>query len=275
MSLIDGVIQAGSQVGVQCLQAVTNLTGIATGVGNASFGSAADLASWAKSSGNLSSTPQLGDIAVWGGGQGGALSAGHAGIVTGLNNGTQVTSTNWPGGAGETQYTVGAGNNPIGMGNPLGFIDPTVLGGKNIIAGQTATLTGINLNPLDPNSLDNPLTSPLSPAAPIIGAGKTGVGAITSTSGLISALTSPQTGWKILLVGGAAVAVVIGIVILLRRDLPGLPSLPSANETLPSLPSAPTPSPSPKPMTNPATDFSRSGVVGRSRASGSKFLTGE
>ena len=156
MSLIDGVITAGSQFGVQCLQAVTNLTGIATGVGNASFGSAADLASWAKSSGNLSSTPQLGDIAVWGGGQGGALSAGHAGIVTGLTNGTQVTSTNWPAGSGEAQYTVGTGNNPIGMGNPLGFIDPTVLGGKNIITGATgttATLTSANTGGLQ--SLNN------------------------------------------------------------------------------------------------------------------------
>lgn len=138
-NLIDGVIQAGSQFGVQCLQAVTNLTGIATSAGGTAFSTAADLANWAKSTGNLSATPALGDVAVWGGGQGGALSAGHAGIVTGLSNGVQVTSTNWPSGAGETQYTVGQGNNPVGMGNPLGYIDPTVLGGTNVITGQTAS----------------------------------------------------------------------------------------------------------------------------------------
>lgn len=137
-NLIDGVIQAGSYVGVQCLQAVTDLTGIAVSAGGTAFSSAADLANWAKNTGNLSATPQLGDVAVWGAGQGGAAGAGHAGIVTGLGGGgVQVTSTNWPAGSGETQYTVG--NNNVGMGAPLGYINPNVLGGKNIITGQTGT----------------------------------------------------------------------------------------------------------------------------------------
>ena len=141
-NLIDGVIQAGSYVGVQCLQAVTDLTGIAVSAGGTAFNSAADLANWAKNTGNLSATPQLGDVAVWGAGQGGAAGAGHAGIVTGLGGGgVQVTSTNWPAGSGETQYTVG--NNNVGMGAPLGYVNPTVLGGKNIITGATGIGAGL------------------------------------------------------------------------------------------------------------------------------------
>lgn len=143
MGLIGGVIQAGSQLGVQCLQAVTNLTGIATSSGGTTFSSAADLAQWAKDTGHLLSTPTPGDIAVWGAGQGGASGGGHAGIVSGLGGGgVQVSSTNWPGGSGETQYTVGKGNNPVGMGDPLGYINPNVLGGKNLFTGVTST-TGL------------------------------------------------------------------------------------------------------------------------------------
>ena len=136
MSLIDGVITAGEAAGVQCLQFVNNITG---GAG-AGFSTAGDLATSAAKSGTLSATPALGDVAVWGNGVNGASSSGHAGIVTGLANGlVQVTSTNWPGGAGATQYTVGKGNNPIGMGQPSGYIDPTAIGGKNIITGATST----------------------------------------------------------------------------------------------------------------------------------------
>lgn len=134
-ALIDGVITAGQDVGKQCLQFVNDL------VGGTRYGSAAELTSAAQSQGilNTSSTPHLGDIAVWGGGQGGALSAGHAAIVTGLSNGVQVTGTNWPGGSGAAQYTVGYGNNPVGIGQPTGFINPLAIGGKNIITGQTGT----------------------------------------------------------------------------------------------------------------------------------------
>jgi hypothetical protein len=132
VSLIDGVITAGEQVGVQCLQFVNNVTG----GGGSGYSTAGALEQSAASSGKLHSVPQLGDIAVWGPGANGAAGAGHAGIVTGLQNGlVQVTGTNWPGGAGATQYTVGKGNNPVGMGLPSGFIDPTTVGGKNIITG--------------------------------------------------------------------------------------------------------------------------------------------
>jgi hypothetical protein len=132
MSLIDGVIQAGSSFGVQCLQWVNNVTG---GAG-AGFATAGDLASYASSKGLLHSTPQLGDIAVYNAGQGGAGSAGHAGIVTAISGGAiGVTSTNWgTAGSGATQNFVGQGG-----GTPSGYVDPTAIGGKNIIAGQTGT----------------------------------------------------------------------------------------------------------------------------------------
>lgn len=136
MTLIDNVIQAGSSAGTQCLQWVNNIT---HGAG-AGFGTAADLASYAKTNGLLHQTPQLGDVAVWGNGVNGALSAGHAGVVTGVTNGVQVTSTNWPGGQGATQYTVGAGNNPVGMGAPSGYVNPNAIGGHNIIPGGSEGL---------------------------------------------------------------------------------------------------------------------------------------
>lgn len=164
MSLIDGVIQAGSSFGVQCLQFVNNITG---GAG-AAFNTAGDLAASAKSSGKLSSTPQLGDVAVWGNGQGGAAGEGHAGIVTGIQNGlVQVTSTNWPKSQGATQYTVGAGNNPVGMGLPSGYIDPTSIGGKNIITGGAPTSTagmqqtGFSISP-DANASYTSLSTAMS-----------------------------------------------------------------------------------------------------------------
>lgn len=152
-NLIDGAIAAGSLVGKQCLQAVTILTGIATQAGGITFGTANDLYTWAKGSGNLSATPALGDIAVYGANMGGAYGAGHAGIVTAVNGSTvAVTSTNWNAeGSGETQNIVGAGG-----GQPSGYINPTVLGGKNIITGatgQTATLTSADTGGLQ--SLNN------------------------------------------------------------------------------------------------------------------------
>ncbi len=126
MTLLGGVIQAGSDFGVQCLQFVTNVTGIPTGVGSTHFGTAGQLETYAQSNNLLHSTPSLGDIAVYGAGQGGAGSAGHAGIVTALSGGQiGVTSTNWnTAGSGATQNFVGQGG-----GTPSGYIDPTALGG--------------------------------------------------------------------------------------------------------------------------------------------------
>lgn len=142
MSLIDGVITAGEDAGVQCLQWVTDVTGIATSAGGTAFGSAADLAAYAKNTGILSSTPVLGDVAVWNANTNGASGSGHAGLVTGIgsNGQVQVTSTNWPGGQGATQYTVGA--NSVGMGQPSGYVNPNLLGGNNIITGQTSSSPG-------------------------------------------------------------------------------------------------------------------------------------
>jgi hypothetical protein len=143
VSLIDGVIVPGSLSGWDnCLAAVTQLTGIATSAGGTAFGSAADLASYASSAHILSSVPALGDIAVWGANVGGANSEyGHAAIVTGVSSaGVQVTGTSW--GApnqGETQMTVGAAGAP---GTPSGYINPVLLGGKNIITGSTSTAVG-------------------------------------------------------------------------------------------------------------------------------------
>lgn len=129
--LIDGVIAAGSAVGVQCLQFVNNVTH----GGGAGYGSAGQLEAAAQAGGFLHSVPSLGDIAVWGNHQGGAGSSGHAALVTGLGSGGEVavTGTNWPGGSGATQYIVG--HNPVGIGAPSGYITPSSVGGTNILGG--------------------------------------------------------------------------------------------------------------------------------------------
>lgn len=127
--LIDGVIQAGSYVGVQCLQFVNDVT---HGAG-AGFASAADLATSATQKGLLSQTPQLGDVAVWNAGVGGANAQyGHAGIVTAVSGSSVgITSTDWPNGSGAQQLLVGHG-----ISQPSGYINPTTIGGNNIVTGK-------------------------------------------------------------------------------------------------------------------------------------------
>ena len=149
--------------------------------------------------------------------------------------------------------------------NPLGFIDPAVLGGKNIITGSTAT-TGLQQGgfSVTPTGTYQSLTSEIDANKSII----PGEAALVGPSSWVS---QPQllrrVGFTLFL---ASSSLGMGCNLLTRGDAPNL--------SLPSLPSPPLRSriiPPPKPMTNPVTDFTRSGVVGRSKASGSKFLTGE
>jgi hypothetical protein len=228
VSLIDGVLTVGEEAGVQCLQFVTNVTHIATSQGGTAFSSAADLATYAKSHGILSSTPALGDVAVWNASTNGADAAGHAGIVTALGSAgqVQVTSTNWPGGQGATPYTVGQGNNPIGMGLPSGYINPAALGGNNIITGVnapvlTAATSGGSSSGGDCQGLTEILSGNAAGSSlPVVGGL---VGAVTGTAmapvSLIEWAAQPCKRWSFAVIAGALIATGIGFYLLFRREV--------------------------------------------------------
>lgn len=205
MTLIDGVIQVGSDFGKQCLQWVNDVT---HGAG-AGYGSAGSLELAAQGKGILSQTPHIGDVAVWAANTGGAGSSGHAGLVTGLGGGGEVavTGTNWPSGSGATQYIVG--HNPVGMGTPSGYINPTSIGGKNIIAGGGT---------FDPFKLGNAQT--YGPAV----------------NGILP--TGPGPGWsigpwqvfsgaglnRVLFVLAGVAMVGVGLLVVFRKDVPQIVS---------------------------------------------------
>ena len=81
-------------------------------------------------------TPNIGDIAIWGGGANGASSAGHVALVTGLSPSGQVsvTGTNWPEGSTARTSIVGTG----GMGSPTAYLTP----GSKTALSPTSDITG-------------------------------------------------------------------------------------------------------------------------------------
>lgn len=264
MTLIDNVIQAGSSAGTQCLQWVNNIT---HGAG-AGFGTAADLASYAKTNGLLHQTPQLGDVAVWGNGVNGALSAGHAGVVTGVTNGVQVTSTNWPGGQGATQYTVGAGNNPVGMGAPSGYVNPNAIGGHNIIPGGSEGLV---------SGVPTAVAQAAGTSTTIVGREATDLATAVSraqTAAGPTSVTNPFAGFTGTVTGFfdwagqsslkfsfaldlISIGMIIGgVVLLFRRELGSvgemLPERAEASSPAPAAATAPSPAPKPARAPSPA-----------------------
>jgi hypothetical protein len=111
-----------------------------------------------------SSTPQIGDVAVWGANMGGALGAGHVAVVTGLqaNGDPIVEEENWTNGPGNFDSRLVSPSSAAGI---IGYIEPK--------PGETTVL---------PNSLTNAQNQ--SPTATMTATGWTGFNPLGFIEGL-------------------------------------------------------------------------------------------
>src|ERR1700758_406542 len=109
----------------QCVVFVEHITGIGYGLPYAydylNLPGVRSVASGAK--------PSVGDIAIWGANSGGASSAGHVAIVTGISpsGAVAVTGTNWPEGSSARTSIIGTG----GMGSPTAYLTPSSMPNLN------------------------------------------------------------------------------------------------------------------------------------------------
>jgi hypothetical protein len=148
----------------------------------------------------LHTTPQVGDIAIWGANQGGALGAGHVALVTSISpsGSVNVTGTNWPEGSGAVTRAIGTG----GMGVPTAYLTPSDVGGTSSGASGAAPAPDV--------------TGGVG-ASSTFAAAKTGSGLSLGPWNLLSGSALRRTGFT--LAGLALVG--IGLLLLLRRDIPG------------------------------------------------------
>lgn len=157
-----GLYSAAGYLLTQCTGAVQSLAGWAGGTAGHAWGDAHNWLAAAQAQGyQISPTPVVGSVAVWGAGMGGADSrSGHVALVSGIqSNGLAIVQeANVPEGNGSIQTH---NLDPFRASGIIGYILPpgsagatagTASGGTSSTAGGLAVapvlgLPGVNLNP--------------------------------------------------------------------------------------------------------------------------------